>query len=394
MNERVAIVGLGWAGFRPLTPDQSYKELMYGAAVRAYADAGVDARRDVESFVTVAEDFHEGTSIFDEYVPDQLGAVLKPVHTIGGDGLHGMAAAYMLVRTGQFEVVAVEGHSKASNILTLPQITAHAQDPVLNRPLCLNTHFVAGLEMNRYLHQTGTTREQCAAVVVKNRRNALRNPSASYGAELTLAEVVDGPPLAWPLGRRETAEHVDGSVVFVLASEAKARHLTDRPVWIRGMGWSNDSPSLENRDWAQALYAREAARMAYRQAGIRHPLGEIDFLEVDDTFAYKELQALEALGFCDPGSAGALTESGVTAPDGELPVNVSGGSLGLGYLLDATGLARALEVALQLRGEAGSRQLEGVEVGLAQSWRGVPTASGAVAILSNCAATERGEDHG
>jgi acetyl-CoA C-acetyltransferase len=74
---------------------------------------------------------------------------------------------------------------------------------------------------------------------------------------------------------------------------------------------------------------------------------------------------------------------GITQPDGELPVNVSGGSLGWGHLLDATGLARALEVVLQLRGQAGIRQLEDVEVGLAQSWRGVPTTSGAVAIMSN-----------
>jgi acetyl-CoA C-acetyltransferase len=391
MNERVAIVGLGWAGFRPVTPDQSYKELMYEAAVRAYADAGVDPRRDVESFVTVAEDFHEGTSIFDEYVPDQLGAVLKPVHTITGDGLHGLATAYMLVRTGQFEVVAVEGHSKASNIMTKSQVTAYAQDPVLNRPLRLNTHFVAGLEMNRYLYETGTTHEQCAAVVVKNRRNALRNPSAPYGAELTLGDIMAGPPLAWPLGRRETAEHADGAIVLVLASETRARqmtrhmtrHLTHRPVWIRGVGWCNDSPSLESRDWAQAPYVRKATRMAYRQAGIHNPAREIDFLEVDDTYAYKELQALEAQGFCRSGEAGKLTEAGFTGPDGELPVNVSGGSLGLGHLLDATGLARVLEVALQLRGEAGPRQLEGVEVGLAQSWRGVPTTSGAVAILGN-----------
>jgi acetyl-CoA C-acetyltransferase len=86
MNEPVAIIGVGWSGFRPVTPEVSYKELMYAAAVRAYADAGVDPRKDVESFVTVAEDFHEGTSIFDEYVPDQLGAVLKPVQTIAGDG--------------------------------------------------------------------------------------------------------------------------------------------------------------------------------------------------------------------------------------------------------------------------------------------------------------------
>ncbi len=391
MNERVAIVGLGWAGFRPVTPDQSYKELMYEAAVRAYADAGVDPRRDVESFITVAEDFHEGTSIFDEYVPDQLGAVLKPVHTIGGDGLHGLAAAYMLIRTGEFEVVVVEGHSKASNNLTLSEVTAYAQDPVLNRPLRFNTHFVAGLEMNRYMYETGTTHEQCAAVVVKNRRNALRNPSAPYAAELTLGDVLAGPPLAWPLGHRETAEHADGAIVLVLASEAKAHHLTrqmtrqmtHRPVWIRGMGWCNGSPSLESRDWAQALYVQEAAHMAYRQAGIHNPAREIDFVEVDDTYAYKELQALEALGFCRLGEAGELTEAGVTALGGDLPVNVSGGSLGMGHLLDAAGLARALEVALQLRGEAGSRQLDGVEAGLAQSWRGVPTTSGVVAILGN-----------
>ncbi|UCC88759.1 MAG: hypothetical protein JSV81_05480 [Anaerolineales bacterium] len=383
MNERVAIVGLGWVGFRPVTPERSYKELMYEAALRAYADAGVNPRRDVETFVTVAEDFHEGTSIFDEYVPDQLGAALKPVHTIGGDGLHGLAAAYMLVRTGQFDLVVVEGHSKVSNLLTLPEVTAYAQDPVLNRPLRLNTHFVAGLEMNRYLHETGTTREQCASVVVKNRYNALSNPSASYGAELTLEEVLAGPPLAWPLGRREAAEQADGAIVMVLASEDRARHLTDRPVWILGVGWCNDSPSLENRDWAQAIYAREAGRMAYRQAGIGNPRDQIDFAEVDDVYAYKELQALEALGFCRPGEAGELTEAGVTAPDGDLPINVSGGSLGVGHVLDATGLARALEVALQLRGEAGPRQLEDVEVGLAQSWRDVPTTSGAVVILGN-----------
>jgi acetyl-CoA C-acetyltransferase len=293
----------------------------------------------------------------------------------------------MLVRTGQFEVVAVEGHSKASSILTKPEVTAYAQDPVLNRPLRLNTHFVAGLEMNRYLYETGTTHEQCAAVVVKNRRNALRNPFASYGAELTPEDVLDGPPLAWPLGRRETAEHADGAIVLVLASEAKARqlarHMTRGPVWIRGVGWCNGSPSLESRDWAQAPYVEQAARMAYRQAGIRDPLSEIDFAEVDDLYAYKELQALEALGICRPGEAGKLTEAGFTAPDGDLPTNASGGSLGLGHLLDATGLARAMEVVLQLRGEAGPHQLEGVEVGLAQSWRGVPTTSGAVAVLGN-----------
>jgi acetyl-CoA C-acetyltransferase len=383
MNYRVAVIGIGWYGFRPLTPEVSYKEMVYQAAVGAYADAGVDPRKDVESFVTVAEDFHEGTSIFDEYTPDQLGAALKPVHTIAGDGLHGLATGYMLIRTGQFDLVAVEGHSKASNILTLPEVTAYAQDPIINRPLGLNSHFIAGLEMNRYLFETGSTREQCAAVVIKNRRNALKNPSAPYGAHLTLDQVLSGPLLSWPLGKREAAESADGAIVMVLASEKLARHLTDQPVWIIGAGWCNDSPSLENREWGRIPYIEKAARMAYRQAGITDPQDVIDFAEVDDTYAYKELQSLEALGLMHPGECGALTEAGYTEADGELPVNISGGSLGWGHLLDATGLARALEVVLQLRGQAGPRQIKGVQTGLAQSWRGVPTTSGAVLVFAN-----------
>ncbi len=383
MSERVAIIGVGWVGYRPVTPEVSYKELTYEAAVKAYADAGIDPRRDVDSFVTVAEDFIEGTSIFDEYVPDQLGAVLKPVHTICGDGLHGLATAYMLIRTGQAHLVVVEGHSKASNILTLPEVTAYAQDPILNRPLGLNTDFIAGMEMNRYMYETGATSEECAAVVVKNRRNAMRNPLAPYGADLTVDEVLSGPPLAWPLGRHEVAKHADGAIVMVLASEERTRSLSDQPVWILGVGWCNGAPSLESREWGDVPYIRKAAVMAYRQAGISQPHLAIDVIEVDDTYAYKELQHLEAINYCRAGEAGMLTEEGFTAPDGELPVNVSGGSLGMGNLLDASGLARALEIVLQLRGEAGPRQLKDAKVGLAQSWRGAPTTSGAVAIMGN-----------
>jgi acetyl-CoA C-acetyltransferase len=383
MHERVAIVGVGCTGFRPITPEQSYKEMVYEAAMRAYNDAGVDPRRDVDSFVTVAEDFHEGTSIFDEYTPDQIGAALKSVHTITGDGLHGIATAYMLIRTGQFDIVVIEGHSKASNIKTLSEVTAYAQDPILNRPLKLNTHFIAGLEMNRYLYETDSTEEACAAVVVKNRFNALKNPLAPYGANLSIQDVLSGPILSWPLGTRQTADHADGAVVMVLAAEEKALSLTDKPIWILGAGWSNDSPSLENRDWARAIYTEEAAWMAYRQAGINNPLEAIDIAEVDDTYAYKELQALEALGFCPEGEASTITLEGFTNPDSGLPVNVSGGSLGMGNLLDANGLARALEIVLQLRGEAGPRQVENINIGLAQSWRGVPTTSGAVLILTN-----------
>jgi acetyl-CoA C-acetyltransferase len=118
-------------------------------------------------------------------------------------------------------------------------------------------------------------------------------------------------------------------------------------------------------------------------AGVRNPMDEIDFAEIDDSYSYKELQHLEALGFCLFGEAGYLTEEGVTDVGGDLPVNVSGGSLGVGHPLEASGLRAVVDVVLQLRGEAGALQLPEVETGLAFGWRGVPSTSGAAVVLSN-----------
>ncbi|MBS4016203.1 MAG: acetyl-CoA acetyltransferase, partial [Candidatus Latescibacteria bacterium] len=97
MSDRVAIIGIGATQFRSISPDVSYKELMFEAAVKAYDDCGINPRIDVDTFVTCAEDYIEGTSIFDEYVPDQLGAALRPMHTITGDGLHGIATAFLQI---------------------------------------------------------------------------------------------------------------------------------------------------------------------------------------------------------------------------------------------------------------------------------------------------------
>jgi acetyl-CoA C-acetyltransferase len=383
MSKNVAIVGIGQIGYQPLTPHISYKEMMYEAAVRAYEDAGIDPRRDVDSFVTVAEDFIEGTSIFDEYVPDQLGGMLKPNLTIPGEAIHGLASAYMHIASGIAKVAVVEAHSKVSNLLTLPHVELYALDPVLNRPLNVNPVFIAGMEMTRYLEETGTTREQCAHVVVKNKRNALYNPLAAYGAAIRPEDVLAAKLVSYPLGKHDISSTVDGAIVLVLANADVANSLTDLPIWIRGIGWCNDSPTLESRSWAEAIYAKEAAQMAYRVAGIRSPIKEIDFVEIDDRYSYKELQHLEALGFFRPGEAGIMTEEGATELDGVLPVNPSGGNLGVGTLLDASGLRAVAEIVMQLRGEAGVRQLPEVETGMAFGWRGVPTTSGAAVILSN-----------
>ena len=383
MEPRVAVVGIGHAGFAPIIAGISYKELMFEAAQRAYADAQVDPRADVDSFVCCSEDYLEGTSIFDEYVPDQLGAVQRPVQTVAADGLFGVATAFMLIRSGAARVVAVEAHSKVSDVLTLGAIEQFAMDPVFNRPLGIPALAVAGLDMNAFLERTGLTEEHCAMVAAKNRTNALDNPRAAYPADVTAEDVEDSGPVYWPLRELEVAGRADGCVVVVLAAEERAGDLTEAPVWTLGAGWSSGSPTLESRTWGEADFVARAAERAYAMAGVEDPAEEIDLAEVDDVFAFKELQHLEALGLGAVGELAEMLAGGALEADGELPVNVSGGSQGQGNLFEANGLARLLECVEQLRGEAGERQVEEAYVALAQSWRGVPTTSAAVIVLGN-----------
>jgi acetyl-CoA C-acetyltransferase len=155
-----------------------------------------------------------------------------------------------------------------------------------------------------------------------------------------------------------------------------------KPVELEGIGWSSDTCNVHTRDWGKAAYATQAADRAYALANIKKPAEKIDFAEVDDAYSYKELQHLEALGLAPEGQAAKLLEKGTFEPDGELPVNISGGSLGCGSLHDASPFRGLLEAVLQLRGQAVERQLAKAKRGLVCSWRGVPTATGGVAILS------------
>ncbi|NIQ39929.1 MAG: acetyl-CoA acetyltransferase, partial [Proteobacteria bacterium] len=186
-----------------------------------------------------------------------------------------------------------------------------------------------------------------------------------------------------PLTQMDISPNSDGAVVVVLAEEKTAKTLSDKPIWIRGIGWCSDTPGLETRNWGEAIYAQMAAEMAYKMAGIRHPRSEIDFAEINDEFSYKELQHLEAMKICRKKEAGPLTETGGTEISGEFPVNPSGGCLGVGNLYELNGGHKVLEVVRQLRGEAGKNQLKDITTGLAQGWRGIPTTTGTVAILSN-----------
>jgi acetyl-CoA C-acetyltransferase len=289
----------------------------------------------------------------------------------------------MLIRSGLATIVAVEAHSKISDVRTLGAIEAFALDPVLNRPLRFPTLAIAGLDMNAFLERTGLSEEHCSIVAAKNRSNALDNPRAAYPADLTADAVDDSSPVAWPLKALEVAERADGCVLVVLAAEDRARELTEGPVWLLGAGWSSGSPSLESRTWGETEPVTRAAESAYRQAEITDPQEEIDLVEADDTFAYKELLHLEALGLGEASELAQLLEEGELQPDGDLPVNVSGGSLGQGNLFEANGLVRLLECVEQLRDEAGERQVDEAYVAVAQSARSAPSTSAAVVVLAN-----------
>jgi acetyl-CoA C-acetyltransferase len=349
MALRVGVAGMGWSGFAPTTEGVSYKELMFEAARRAYADAGLDPRTEIDSFVAASEDVQEGTSIFDEYVPDQLGAVQRPVHTVAGDGLHALATGVMLIRSGIAGRVAVEAHSKASDVRTQGRIDRFAMDPVLNRPLGVSAMALAGLEMRRYLHESGRSVEECLEVARRNRAQARSNSRASYPSASDDAVVFD------PITGDQIAAAADGAIVLVLAEESLAG---DDAVWVDGVGWCSDSPTIESRDWGRAPYVSTAARAAFDRAGIS--ADDVDVAEVDDTFAYKQLQHLDAVGL-----------AGLPADR----VNLSGGALAEGHLHEATGLARALACVELLRATEG-------KTAVAQSWRGIPSASAAVAVMS------------
>jgi acetyl-CoA C-acetyltransferase len=145
--------------------------------------------------------------------------------------------------------------------------------------------------------------------------------------------------------------------------------MTDKPVWIEGVGWHLDSSYWTNRDLYYPKYVEYAARMAYRMAGITDPRKEIHVVEPYDPFAYKELHHLEGLLLADKGEAPRLLEKGVFNRDGDLPSCPSGGLLGVGNPIAAAGTMKVAEIFWQLRGEAGARQVaRPVKRGLAQAW--------------------------
>ena len=374
MAARIGIVGVGYEGFRPAITDISARELMFQAASKAYADAGVDPRREIGSFISCTEDLWEGWSIADEMMPDQLGGARRPVCTVSADAITGLGHAIMHIKSGIADVVSVEAHSKVADVLDKTAVENLALDPIYMRAPGANNEVLAGLEMGYFLRRSGFAREDCSLVVQKEKLSSLRNPRSSYGASLTLEEISEAEPVALPLRRYDRPDYAEASLVMVVASEAWTRRNRKDAVYIDGLAWRSSTPWYEGGDPATAAYASLAFKSALKQAGMRG-LSSFDVLEVDDGYSFKLLQHLVSMGL---GRREAMAM--VSGRDRRL--NPSGGSIGSGCLIEATGAHRVLECVLQLTGRAGENQLKRAEKALALSWRGNPTATGAVAVMS------------
>jgi len=177
--------------------------------------------------------------------------------------------------------------------------------------------------------------------------------------------------IATPLRLFMCSPITDGAAAVILASEERARGLTDKPVWIRGTGQALDGFQLTSlhEDYARWPALDRAARAAYTMAGVRPQ--EVDVAEVHDCFAIAELIACEELGFCGKGEAGAFVASGRSDYGGDVVVNPRGGLIGCGHPLGATGVAQAAEVFVQLRDEAGARQVPDAAIGLTHNNSGM-----------------------
>ncbi len=374
MTERVGVIGVGYEGFRPAITDVSTRELMFQAASKAYSDAGVDPRKDVGSFICCTEDLWEGWSIADEMVPDQIGGARRPLCTVPADGIVGVGHAVMHIRSEVADVVAVEAHSKVADVLDKRAVENLALDPAFLRALGANSDVLAGLEMSAFMSRTGFSRDDASLAVKTEKAAALRNARASYGGELSMREISGAEPIAAPLRRHDKSEYAEAGVVVVLASERWIRKEKKDAVYVDGLAWRSTTPWFEGGEVEEAAYARSSFDGVMKQSG-KKGYSSFDVLEIDDTYSYKLLQHLASIGASKEKVRGLLKGKGPA-------LNPSGGSLGTGYLIEATGLHRVLECVLQLRGTAGANQVRGAKTALALSWRGHPTASGAAVALS------------
>ncbi|UCC74425.1 MAG: thiolase domain-containing protein [Gemmatimonadota bacterium] len=384
----VVVLGCGLSPFRSSRFDGSIRDWVAEAVLAALADSGLEHQQIDQSLMAYESDHLAGQIGQGVIWHDTLGLTPRPTARIEGCGATGglaLRSAFAYLRAGLSRcllVVGAERVGKSVSTATAGEIFAMSSDTDWEFPV--GGHFTAyyALLMREHMRRYGTTEEQLALVSVKNHGNARYHPLAQKPKELTVDEVLASPLIASPYKLLDCSLLSDGAAAVILANrswaQANVPRFSERPVVaLTGSGCATDYARAGDRPrdaLAHFTAKRLAGEAAYAMAGISEPLEEIDVAEVYDSYTGAELMAYEALGFCPPGASGPLSEEGVFSLQGELPVNPSGGLLGFGAAAGATGVAQAVEITAQLRGEADPRrQVAGAKRGLSDCHAGTCT---------------------
>jgi acetyl-CoA C-acetyltransferase len=373
MSNKVAVVGAGMTRFVRRAEETS-GELAAEAVELALADAGLTIN-DIDAVcLGTAPDAFDGIHLNGENLLAGAGASNKPYlrHYVGGgtgvfDPIHG----WMHVASGRFETCLVVAEEKMSPCQPHPAgafLTIF--DHTTEQPLLPTLIHIFGIEMARFMHVYGWTEEEIASISVQHKRNALDHPAAQIAEDLTIADVMNSRLLSWPVKRLDISPTSDAAVAIVLANERVARSRNMTPVWIDGVGYRLDTAYWCTRDLCFPEYVALAARDAYKMAGISRPDEEIDIFEPYDPFDYKALHHMNGLLLDRSGrKVRELFDAKAFARDGTHPMCPSGGAIGVGNPIAATGLMKIVELYLQLSGQAGKRQVaKHARRGVAQAW--------------------------
>ena len=376
-REELAIIGAGMTKFGKHS-DLSLKQLGGQAIELALRDAGLE-REDIDAaFMSnaMASVVTGQVSVVGQNVLRANGFNSIPVFNID-NACAGSSSAFHLalhyIRSGAARTVLVVGVEKLvsadrtraylalNGAADIDFVAKSGIDPAKE------SIFVSAIypeRLARYRAAYGLDARMLAEISVKNRRHARENPNAQFSEPLSVEVVLQSRVIVEPLTALMCAPIGDGAAALVIARKDRVQGL-QRPVWVRGSAVGmGAAPSR------MSSIARVAAT-AYAEAGVF--AADIDVAEVHDSTAFNELVAYEELGFCSIGRGADLVLDGVTAIGGRRPVNPSGGLESRGHPVAATGAAQLVELAMQLRGEAGSRQVAGARLGLAENAGGFAT---------------------
>lgn len=369
----VSIIGVGITPFGVRA--ESLVALGAIACKDALDDAGLGPER-IEAFFlgNFAGQAFVGQNHIAPMVAHAAGLGAVPCTRLEGACASGglaMRQGVLAVASGQVDFALIAGVEKMTSTETdeTASILAAAGDVAVEASVGSTFPALFGLIARRHMHEHGTTREEIAHVAVKNHAHGRLNPNAHMQKDVTLPQVMDAKPVAEPLGLFDCSLISDGAAAVVLCPTESASAHHEKPVEVLASAQASDSPALSDKQDITSFYAtQKAGEEAFSQAGLNRE--DVDLAEIHDCFTVAEIIALEDLGFFAKGEGGRGALEGMTKLGGVMPVNTSGGLKSKGHPVGATGVAQIHELTLQLRGEAGARQVPGAEVGLAHNLGG------------------------